>query len=125
MMRIATSVTGAVAALLLAAAGCDRDGAPMTDEDGGFTSLYNNVNGYCSAAPASCDDLVQQGDSAPTACCFGNQIFSCVGGSLKYKDCPGGCYTSSDGTTHCYAASGGGEESGEWQDPPTDPGPGF
>lgn len=123
-MRISTMVIGAVGALLLLAAGCD--GAPETYEDGGGPeSLYNNINGYCSVTPASCDDLIKEGDSEPSACCFNNQLWSCISGELKYKDCSGGCYNSPDGTPHCYSTSSGGDGPGEWQDPPTDPGPGF
>jgi len=122
-MRLTTVVICAVGALLWAA-GCDAE-APELDDGGDGASAYDNVNGYCLVQPSSCDDLIQEGDATPSSCCFSNQLYTCINGALKYKDCSAGCYNSADGTPHCYSTNNSSDDPGEWQDPPTDPGPGF
>jgi hypothetical protein len=125
-MRPTILAIGTVGALLFLGASCDGDMTPVEAADaGGELDSFNNVNGYCSAQPASCDDLVQDGDDEPTSCCFGSQIYNCEGGTLLYRDCSGGCTNSSSGVLFCSSSGGSSADQGGWSEPPTDPGPGF
>ena len=124
-MKLATTTILALGACLLGAS-CDGDMNPVEDTDGGDPlELYNNVNGYCSAQPQSCDDLIQAEGEGPTPCCFGNYIYKCEGGTLLHKDCAAGCFNATDGSPYCGPTNSSTGENGEWEGPQTDPGPGF
>ena len=123
-MKLATMTILATVVCVLAA-GCAEDGSAEDGDGGDQLESFNNVNGYCSAQPQSCDDLVPAEGEGPEPCCFGDYIYKCEGGTLLQKDCAAGCYNSSEGSPFCGPTSSGTGENGGWQDPPTDPGPGF
>lgn len=116
-------------ACLATAMSCDGNMEPVEAADAGAGDLgsYNNVRGYCSSMPQTCDDLIPGDDETELACCFGNFKCWCKSGELLFVECGWGClYNTAEEEVVCKPATGGEPQGpGGTTEPPTDPGPGF
>lgn len=117
--------------ILLLASACDGTMSPIEEIDGGG-DFADVPSGFCTEEPLSCEDLISEHGDALEDCCFGDVRYWCQNGVLFFAECPKGCsYDAEVGAIECLQSttSGSGSSSGEhgggWQDPPTDPGPGF